>query len=72
MFLQFNKLQHVGDVPDWIVCKVDGNDNLQLKEEHGEEQTGIGMEDNFLDWEPTEDVEYANGTDGKGLLFVIL
>ncbi|CAM6083672.1 unnamed protein product [Calypogeia fissa] len=63
---QFNKLQQIGEVPDWIVCKLDGNDKLQLQENNGEDQTGSGMEDYLLDWEPSDDAKIANGIDGNG------
>ena len=49
--IQFNKLQSVGQIPEWVCCQLEGNDMLEATF-YGVEAESISCGDDYqLDWE---------------------
>lgn len=48
---QFNKLQNVGQIPEWVCCQLEGNDKLEAELYGLEVESIFCGEDYQLDWE---------------------
>ena len=49
--IQFNKLQSIGQIPEWVCCQLEGNDMLETTLYGVEAESISCVEDYQLDWE---------------------
>lgn len=49
--VQFNKLQSIGQIPEWVCCQLEGNDMLEATVYGVEAESISCAEDYQLDWE---------------------